>query len=180
MSFPLIGSACQNVIAWPDALATLTTGLPVWRIHPRAGMRGGLVVPALRREANGRLPQAGIESLQQDHLTGDLARAGSVPALPGAPELLAALTGHRVARATATSGPAAMARPALPMPHALMVTREMVTHAKPGPDLFFAATATPRGPAQGRDSSRGQHAGPAGPAAGRFARDRVDVAGLLN
>jgi phosphoglycolate phosphatase-like HAD superfamily hydrolase len=68
-----------------------------------------------------------------------------VTALPGARELLAALTGAGVKWAIATSGYAATARPALDLlglpENTPMVTRDQVRHAKPDPDLFIAAAA---------------------------------------
>ena len=69
----------------------------------------------------------------------------SVTALPGARELLAALTDAGVHWAIATSGYAATARPALALlglpEDTPMVTRDLVRHAKPDPDLFLAAAA---------------------------------------
>ena len=69
----------------------------------------------------------------------------SVTALPGARELLAALTDAGVRWAIATSGYSATARPALGLlglgEDTPMVTRDMVRHAKPDPDLFLAAAA---------------------------------------
>jgi HAD superfamily hydrolase (TIGR01509 family) len=74
-----------------------------------------------------------------------LAQLDSVRPLPGAAELLAALTAHGVSWAIATSGRQEMARRALPMlgldAGAPLVTREMVRRAKPDPDLFLAAAA---------------------------------------
>jgi HAD superfamily hydrolase (TIGR01509 family) len=59
--------------------------------------------------------------------------------------LLAELTANRVPWAIATSSREAVARRALPMlglsDDAPMVTRNMVRHAKPDPDLFLAAAA---------------------------------------
>ncbi len=141
----LIDSVYQNVIAWRTALSRLDIDLSVWRIHRRIGMSGGLFVSALLRETGRSLSAADIESLQQDHAAEYLAQLGSVRALPGARELLSALTASGVPWAIATSGRALMAREALPMlglaDDAPMVTREMVRHAKPDPDLFLAAAA---------------------------------------
>jgi HAD superfamily hydrolase (TIGR01509 family) len=141
----LIDSVYQNVIAWRTALAKLDIDLSVWRIHRRIGMSGGLFVSALLRETGCTLSEADIELLQQDHLAEYLAQIDSVRPLPGAVELLAALTRHGVPWVIATSGRAEMARRALPMlglpDDAPMVTRDMVRHAKPDPDLFLAAAA---------------------------------------
>jgi HAD superfamily hydrolase (TIGR01509 family) len=141
----LIDSVYQNVIAWRNALKKLDIDLSVWRIHRRIGMSGGLFVSALLRETGRSLSEDDIESLQLDHAAEYLAQIDSVRALPGAAELLAALTRHGVPWAIATSGRRVMAERALPMlglgEDAPMVTREMVRHAKPDPDLFLAAAA---------------------------------------
>jgi HAD superfamily hydrolase (TIGR01509 family) len=139
----LIDSVYQNVIAWRTALARLDIDLSVWRIHRRIGMSGGLFISALLRETGRSLSESDINSLVQDHAAEYLAQIESVRALPGAPELLAALTEQGVPWAIATSGRAAVARLALPLlglpDDAPMVTRDMVRHAKPDPDLFLAA-----------------------------------------
>jgi HAD superfamily hydrolase (TIGR01509 family) len=141
----LIDSVYQNVIAWRNALSKLGVDLSVWRIHRRIGMSGGLFVAALLRETGRRLSDEEIESLQQDHIAEYLAQLDSVRPLPGAPELLAALTERGVRWAIATSGRRAMANRAMPMlglpDDVPLVTREMVRHAKPDPDLFLAAAA---------------------------------------
>jgi HAD superfamily hydrolase (TIGR01509 family) len=141
----LIDSVYQNVIAWRNALSKLDIDLSVWRIHRRIGMSGGLFVSALLRETGRSLSEQEIESLQQDHLSEYLAQVDSVRPLPGARELLGALTAQGVPWAIATSGRQVMARRALPMlglpDDAPMVTRDMVRHAKPDPDLFLAAAS---------------------------------------
>ncbi len=141
----LIDSVYQNVIAWRNALLKLDIDLSVWRIHRRIGMSGGLFVSALLRETGRTLSADDIECLQRDHVAEYLAQVDSVSALPGAPELLTALTASQVPWAIATSGRRAMAERALAMlglpDDAPMVTRDMVRHAKPDPDLFLAAAA---------------------------------------
>jgi HAD superfamily hydrolase (TIGR01509 family) len=141
----LIDSVYQNVIAWRNALAKLDVDLSVWRIHRRIGMSGGLFVAALLRETGRSLSDSEIANLQQDHAAEYLAHVDSVRPLPGAAELLAALTAQGVPWAIATSGLQVMARSALAIlglpDDAPMVTRDMVRHAKPDPDLFLAAAA---------------------------------------
>jgi HAD superfamily hydrolase (TIGR01509 family) len=141
----LIDSVYQNVIAWRYALSKLDIDLSVWRIHRRIGMSGGLFVSALLRETGRSLSASEIESMQADHESEYLAQLGSVRALPGACELLSALTEHGIPWAIATSGRRVMAGAALPMlglpEDAPLVTRDMVRHAKPDPDLFLAAAA---------------------------------------
>jgi HAD superfamily hydrolase (TIGR01509 family) len=139
----LIDSVYQNVIAWRNALSGLGIDLSVWRIHRRIGMSGGLLVSALLRETGRSLSAQDVEALQRAHVAEYLAQIDSVRALPGAPELLAALTEHKVPWAIATSGRREMAARALPMlglaADTPLVTRDMVRHAKPDPDLFLAA-----------------------------------------
>jgi HAD superfamily hydrolase (TIGR01509 family) len=141
----LIDSVYQNVIAWRAALAKLDIDLSVWRIHRRIGMSGGLFVSALLRETGRSLSAADIELLQQDHAAEYLAQVDSVRPLPGARELLTLLTDLRVPWAIATSGRSAMAERALDLldlpADTPMVTRDMVQHAKPDPDVFLAAAA---------------------------------------
>jgi HAD superfamily hydrolase (TIGR01549 family) len=141
----LIDSVYQNVIAWRNALMRLDIDLSVWRIHRRIGMSGGLFVSALLRETGRSLSERDIELLQQDHAAQYLAQLDSVRALPGARELLATLTTVGVRWAIATSGRLEVAKRGLPMlgldDDAPMVTRDMVRHAKPDPDLFLAAAA---------------------------------------
>jgi HAD superfamily hydrolase (TIGR01509 family) len=141
----LIDSVYQNVIAWRAALAKLDIDLSVWRIHRRIGMSGGLFVSALLRETGRSLSADDIELLQQDHAAEYLAQVDSVRPLPGARELLSALTSLGIPWAIATSGRRVMAETALDMlglpAGTPMVTRDMVAHAKPDPDLFLAAAA---------------------------------------
>src|ERR1044071_2357224 len=141
----LIDSVYQHVIAWRTALMRIGIELSVWRIHRRIGMSGGLFVTALLRETGRSLSEADIAMLQEAHQQEYLAQADSVRPLPGAADLLAALTGRKVAWAIATSGYRATAHHALALlglaDDAPMVTRDMVAHAKPDPDLFLAAAA---------------------------------------
>jgi beta-phosphoglucomutase-like phosphatase (HAD superfamily) len=51
----LIDSVYQHVTAWRAALADAGIDLPVWRIHRRIGMSGGLFVAALARETGAEL-----------------------------------------------------------------------------------------------------------------------------
>jgi len=141
----LIDSVYQHVIAWRAALTGIGIDLSVWRIHRRIGMSGGLFVHALLRETGRTLSLADIGQLQETHAAEYRKQMGSVTALPGARELLASLTGAGVKWAIATSGYAATARPALELlglpEDTPMVTRDLVRHAKPDPDLFLAAAA---------------------------------------
>ena len=141
----LIDSVYQHVIAWRTALSRLDIDLSVWRIHRRIGMSGGLFVSALLRETGRTLSTDDIAMLQIWHGEEYLAQADSVRALPGAVDLLAALTERKVPWAIATSGYQVTAGRALGLlglpADTPLVTRDMVAHAKPDPDLFLAAAA---------------------------------------
>jgi HAD superfamily hydrolase (TIGR01509 family) len=86
-----------------------------------------------------------IAMLQLWHAEEYLAQVDSVRPLPGAKDLLATLTERKVPWAIATSSYQATATRALTLlglpPDAPLVTRDMVAHAKPDPDLFLAAAA---------------------------------------
>ena len=141
----LIDSVYQHVIAWRTALSRLGIDLSVWRIHRRIGMSGGLFVSALARETGRTMSGDDIAMVQLWHAEEYLAQADSVRPLPGAVDLLAALTERKVPWAIATSGYQATAGRALTLlglpPDTPMVTRDQVAHAKPDPDLFLAAAA---------------------------------------
>jgi HAD superfamily hydrolase (TIGR01549 family) len=141
----LIDSVYQHVIAWRAALSAIGIDLSVWRIHRRIGMSGGLFVQALLRETDRSLSPGDIDLLRQAHAEEYGKQMGSVTALPGARELLTTLTDAGVRWGIATSGYAATARPALELlglpADTPMVTRDLVEHAKPDPDLFLGAAA---------------------------------------
>lgn len=139
----LIDSVYQHVLAWQEALTAVGIELSVWRIHRRIGMSGGLFVTALVRETGGALSSDQVRAINLAHTDAFARRRDTVRPLPGARELLAALTERNVKWAIATSGLATAAKPALDMlglpADTQLVTRDQVRHAKPDPDLFLAA-----------------------------------------
>jgi len=139
----LVDSVYQHVIAWRDALEGVGINLPVWKIHRRIGMSGGLFVNALARELDGKLEPELIAALPGLHVEAFVRRFDSVRPLPGAADLLAALTAHGVRWAIATSGRERYARLSLELlglpAETPLVTRDQVRYAKPDPDLFLTA-----------------------------------------
>ena len=139
----LVDSVYQHVLAWREALEETGLELAVWRIHRRIGMSGGLLVNALLRETGRELSAEEIKRVHERHAEAYRRYLPQVRALPGARELLAALTDARVPWAIATSGLIASARPALDLlgvgDDAAIITRDQVARAKPDPDLFRAA-----------------------------------------
>lgn len=139
----LVDSVYQHVIAWRDALERVGINLPVWKIHRRIGMSGGLFVNALARELETELDREVIAALPGLHAEAFVRRFESVRPLPGAGELLVALSDNHVPWAIATSGPERYARLSvelLDLPaETPLVTRDQVRYAKPDPDLFITA-----------------------------------------
>ncbi|MDB5331988.1 MAG: family hydrolase [Phycisphaerales bacterium] len=139
----LVDSVYQHVLAWREALERAGMQLSVWRIHRRIGMSGGLLLNALLRETGRPVTAGQVAELLRFHSEAYARLVPQVRPLPGARELLAYLTKTGVPWAIATSGRADSARPALAAlgvgPDAPVITRDMVAHAKPDPDLFLAA-----------------------------------------
>src|SRR5829696_8222183 len=139
----LIDSVYQHVLAWREALEAGGIHLAVWRIHRQIGMSGGLFVNALARETGREVSAEEAERIHQVHGEAFKRYASQVRALPGAQDLLAYLTKSRVPWAIATSGRLESARLSFHLlglsDDAPLITRDMVRHAKPDPDLFLAA-----------------------------------------
>jgi len=139
----LVDSVYQHVLAWRDALEAAGIELSVWRIHRRIGMSGGLFLDALLRETGRQMSADETARVQRVHAESFARQVSHVRPLPGARELLQTLSAGGVTWAIATSGRMDSARPMLEMlavPAGVpIVTRDMVAHAKPDPDLFLAA-----------------------------------------
>ena len=142
----LVDSVYQHVLAWHEALQAEGIELAVWRIHRRIGMSGGLFTEMLFRETGLAFDPARLERLRQRHAEAYNGRSHEVRPLPGARDLLTYLTEFGIPWAVATSGRMETAGPVLKtlgvdadvVP---VITRDMVRHAKPDPDLFLAAAA---------------------------------------
>jgi HAD superfamily hydrolase (TIGR01509 family) len=139
----LVDSVYQHVLAWREAMAGVGLELAVWTIHRRIGMSGGLMANAILRETGHAVTADEAGRLLRLHANAYARLAGQVRPLPGAKELLAYLTQARVPWAIATSGRIESARPTLESlgvgPEVTVITRDLVQHAKPDPDLFLAA-----------------------------------------
>ena len=140
----LVDSVYNHVRAWHLALLDEDIELSVWRIHRRIGMSGGLFVNQLKRELGIELDVETIQRLRARHAEHFLALSGDVVPLPGAVELLQALTDLDLPWAIATSGRMVTAEANLMSlgvdpEAATVVTRDMVNYAKPDPDLFVEA-----------------------------------------
>jgi HAD superfamily hydrolase (TIGR01549 family) len=140
----LVDSVYQHVLAWHEALSEVGIEMSVWRIHRRIGMSGGLLTRALMRESHLPVTEELGERLRKLHAAAYLRRHETVRPLPGAKALLRQLTEAEFPWAIATSGRMETARVTVEMldvdpDSCTLVTRDMVRHAKPNPDLFVAA-----------------------------------------
>src|ERR1700690_3041110 len=107
----LVDSVYQHVLAWHEALEGEGIQLSIWRVHRRIGMSGGLLVDMLLRETGIDIEPERIARIGKWHAEAYLRRANDVRALPGARELLTALTDANIPWAIATSSRMETARP---------------------------------------------------------------------
>lgn len=140
----LIDSVYQHVIAWTEALTSEGLSLPVSRIHRKIGMSSELFVKQLLREVGGRINTDRVDRIKKRQKEAFDRLNGQIQPLPGARELLAALTGADIPWAIATSGsPEAtasnMEKLSLDTSKTLVLTGDEVEHGKPEPDLFLKA-----------------------------------------
>lgn len=142
----LVDSVYQHVLAWKEALDREGVPLSIWRIHRKIGMSGGLFTNILLRETGMEVTPERLDRLRRSHAQAylRLSEEGTVQPLPGARELLAFLTAQDMPWAIATSGRMETARPNLEAlgvdpAQVPVITRDLVRHAKPDPDLFEAA-----------------------------------------
>src|SRR4051812_11212149 len=140
----LVDSVYQHVLAWREALESEGITLSVWRIHRRIGMSGGLLANMLPRETGLALDRERTQRLGVVHAAALNRRQDEIRPLPGARELLEALTAASIPWAIATSGRMETAGPSLEklgvdLERVPVVTRDQVKYAKPDPDLFLAA-----------------------------------------
>ena len=144
----LVDSVYQHVLAWKEALDREGLDLSVWRIHRKIGMSGGLFTNILLRETGLDITEERLARLREYHAEAyrRFATECAVQPLPGSRELLSVLTEQSIPWAIATSGRMETAGPNIASlgvdPNQVpVITRDLVRHAKPDPDLFLAAAA---------------------------------------
>ncbi len=140
----LVDSVYQHVLAWREALDEEGVELSVWRIHRKIGMSGGLFTNQLLRETGMEISPERVDRLRARHAAAYSRHAGEIRPLPGARELLDALTANGIPWAIATSGrmetaSVNLAALGVDPERNVVVTRDQVKYAKPDPDLFVAA-----------------------------------------
>jgi len=140
----LIDSVYQHVLAWKTSLDAEGIDIPVWSIHRKIGMSGGLFTNILLRETGLDATPERLDRLRKNHAAAYKELSGSVRPLPGARALLDYLTEQGNPWGIATSGRmetaghnlAALGVDPAKVP---VVTRDQVKYAKPDPDLFLTA-----------------------------------------
>jgi HAD superfamily hydrolase (TIGR01549 family) len=141
----LIDSNYQHALAWKEALSSDGIDMPVWMIHRRIGMSGGMLANELSRRTGVTLDAARMERLKNAHDASFERRRDEITALPGAVELLRDLPQLGTPWAIATSGTHADAGPSLALleleEDPIVVTSDTVAAAKPDPAIFRAAGA---------------------------------------
>ena len=142
----LIDSVYQHVLAWREALEAEGIDIPVWSIHRKIGMSGGLFARALLRETGADLTAGVVERLQAGHRDAFARYAGRGPA--AARRRRACCSTSPAAACPGPSPPAAGARPparrwpSCRCPTTCRSSRATWSQrAKPDPDLFLAAAA---------------------------------------
>src|SRR3954453_13261593 len=136
----LVDSVYNHVRAWHLALREEGIELSVWRIHRKIGMSGGLFTHQLLRELGREIDDGTIQRLRARHAERFVALSAEIVPLPGAVELLDALSRLDLSWAIATSGrmetaSANLVSLGVDSENTVVVTRDQVNYAKPDPDL---------------------------------------------
>jgi HAD superfamily hydrolase (TIGR01509 family) len=139
----LLDSVYQHVIAWQRAFAEIDVDMAVWRIHKRIGMSGALLSRRVAHESGVRLTTAQQEKVEELHGRYYHESLDWVRPLPGAKELLLALSEAGVPWIIGTSGEADQAEAqistiGLPETPPYLSSAD-VSAAKPHPDMVLTA-----------------------------------------
>lgn len=137
----LTDSVYQHVAAWHATFQQHEWNFPVYQLHRKIGMSGGVLVDALSRESNREFTQAQRDDMERVHEAEFTKRLSSVRALPGARELLEELRRSSVEFVIVTSSrkaqaDALLAKIQLPFDVPL-VTKEDTGKHKPDPAGFI-------------------------------------------
>jgi HAD superfamily hydrolase (TIGR01549 family) len=100
----LVDSVYQHVLAWHIALQSSGFDLPMWRVHRKIGMSGGLLIHALGAELGQRIDDETGKRLEARHSEEFARLRATVAPFPGARDLISVLRRSGVAFAIATSG----------------------------------------------------------------------------
>ena len=140
----LVDSTYQHALAWSIALRDIDVTVPVWAIHRRVGMAGGLLANALAREIGFSLSDDELSRATAVHAEEFERLRPTVTSVRGAHDLLAALDEASVPWAIASSGTRDDTQTSLELvgvrEDAVLLTSDDVdAPAKPDPEMFLAA-----------------------------------------
>lgn len=139
----LVDSVYQHVAAWQTALKACGFTLPMWRIHRKIGMSGGLLLEALALELDAEIDSSTGERLEEIHSREYAKLRDGVQTFAGVKELLETFERFGVKYAIASTGSRRDTQPSierLALPQSVpVVTREDTGKPKPDPALFLAA-----------------------------------------
>ncbi|HEV3153155.1 MAG TPA: HAD family hydrolase [Candidatus Baltobacteraceae bacterium] len=139
----LIDSVYQHVFAWHSALRSCGFTLPMWRIHRKIGMSGGLLLQALALELNREIDAELGKKLEDAHSQIYATLRESTSAFDHVRELLETFERLDVPYAIATTGSLRDTEPSIEQLHlpdnVPVITREDTGKPKPDPSLFLAA-----------------------------------------
>lgn len=139
----LVDSVYQHVFAWHTALHRCGFTLPMWRLHRKIGMSGGLLMDALSVELGRELDEATCKKLETIHAEEFERLVPSIAPLDGVNELLETFRKNSISYAIATTGHRAGAEPLLRMldlpGDVPVVAKEDASTPKPSPELFLSA-----------------------------------------
>lgn len=140
----LVDSVYAHVYAWDIALKSCGLDLPMWQIHRKIGMSGGLLIRALSNELGRGIDDDLRERIQKRHSEEFARMRPRLTPLPGAQTLLDALASAQVPFAIATSGDREDVEPLLDLlnlPKGVPVTyKSDAKLPKPDPGLLLAAS----------------------------------------
>lgn len=139
----LLDSVYQHVIAWQRAFAEIDVDLAVWRIHKRIGMSGSLLSQRVAHESGIELTAAQQDTVEDLHGRYYQQALDWVQPLPGARELLLALSDADIPWVIASSGEAEqtekqITKLGLPDTPPYLSSAD-AEHAKPHPDILLTA-----------------------------------------
>lgn len=141
----LVDSVYQHVLAWHTALQSCGYDLPMWQIHRKIGMSGGLLIRGLSNELGVIIDDSSRKQLESRHSQEFARLRESIAPFPGARELLQKLKQANVPVAIATSGDRSDVEPLLRLVDAhegIPVTfKGDASLPKPDPGLLLAAAA---------------------------------------
>ncbi len=139
----LIDTVYQHVLAWHTALRQCGYDLPMWRIHRKIGMSGGLLMRALEVELGEHIDDAMSKRLEQIHSDEFERMRPTMQPFAGVREMLNTFARNDIRYAIASSGHRSDAEPSLAAlgigDDVPVLTKEDAENPKPDPQLFLKA-----------------------------------------